>query len=112
MGRRRITDPKSSTSQMIKALESLGHPRSKTLLAQRGMRVYLKEELTKRCYLCKSHGSLDNQLIPRWISKETVVSICVGCYQRSAGWVKVDKPVVAWDWCKSNSVEITTALLL
>lgn len=102
MGRRRITDPKSSTSQLIEAVGYHARlPKSRTLLAQRGMRVYKKEELAKRCYLCKSQGSLDNQLIPRWISKETMVSVCAGCHERTTGWVK-DEPIKTMNWWETN----------
>lgn len=63
----------------------------KSFLASRGMMVLNKETLTKKCYLCLFEGSFDNQLIPRWISKETMVCICAGCYERTAGWIQVDK---------------------
>lgn len=64
----------------------------KSYLAGRGMRVHKKEILTQKCYLCMSKSSFDNQLIPRWISKETMVCICFGCHERTAGWIQVDKP--------------------
>ena len=63
----------------------------KSYLAGRGMMVLNKETLTEKCYLCLFGGSFDNQLIPRWISKETMVCICAGCYERTAGWIQVDK---------------------
>lgn len=63
----------------------------KSLRASLGMFVRNKETLTKKCYLCLFGGSFDNQLIPRWISKETMVCICAGCYERTAGWIQVDR---------------------
>lgn len=81
---------------------------NKVYLAQRGMRVYNKELLAKKCYICKHTGSLENQLIPRWISKETMVCICAGCYERTNGWVK-DEPVKTWAWWE-NSKEAQTLM--
>jgi len=82
----------------------------KSWLASKGMRVHPKENLTKTCYLCKASGSFDNQLIPRWISKETMVCVCFGCYERSVGWVKVDNAVKLTDFNMGSIVGLTTAL--
>lgn len=73
-------------------------PDNKTILRDRGMCVRKTELLTKSCYVCNTQGSLDNQLIPRWISKETMVCVCAGCYERSVGWVKVDNAVKITDF--------------
>lgn len=83
----------------------------KSLLAQRGMIVRRKEALSKICYICKAEGSFDNQLIPRWISKETMVCVCFGCYERSVGWVKVDNAVKITDFnIGKDFVSLTGAL--
>lgn len=109
MARRgRKESPKIET-ELLSSVASLMGRKDTFSLLQRGMRVHRKEELTKRCYLCKSQGSLDNQLIPRWISKETVVSICFGCYQRIDGWIKIDKPVEAWSFDMGLQINTTLA---
>ena len=82
----------------------------KSWLTERGMRVRIKETLTKTCYMCKASGSFDNQLIPRWISKETMVCVCFGCYERSVGWVKVDNAVKLTDFNMGSIAGLTTAL--
>lgn len=85
--------------------------KNKSRLAQRGMLVRKTEVISKTCYLCKSEGSFDNQLIPRWVSKETMVCVCFGCYERSVGWVKVDNAVKLTDFNIGNSfMSLTSAL--
>ncbi len=89
MGRKR---KQISQGEVLRSVATArGLEDSKSYLAGRGMMVRNKETLTKKCYLCLFEGSFDNQLIPRWISKETMVCICAGCYERTAGWIQVDK---------------------
>ena len=98
---RKLVSEVSDLNVMALGQQHLERDTNKVYLANRGMRVYKKEELTKKCYLCKSQGSLDNQLIPRWISKETMVCICAGCYERTNNWIK-DEPRKLWNWWGTN----------
>lgn len=84
---------------------------NKARIAERGMRVHRKETLTKACYICKSQGSINNQLIPRWISSETMVCVCFGCYERSVGWVKVDNAVKITDFNIGNDFISLSSIL-
>lgn len=63
---------------------------SKDFARQRGMVVKDEKQLTNLCFMCSTGGSLSNQLIPRWISKKTLVSICSACYERYVGLERVD----------------------
>lgn len=100
---------KKKAKQLVKSL--LINEKHKWARKELGMRVWKSETLTKECYLCKHKGSLENQLIPRWLSKEVMVSVCAGCYERSVGWVKVDNAVKITDYGIDDEFAKTFAYL-